>query len=296
MGDYRPPAVTTGFFEEICPHPTVLSVDAIRTEYSIGWDSGATMFDKYAKALSAVEDNCVELQDGTGQVFDFWIFGSGPRMADAWPQLLASPVLTEWAWSPLVTSIVTQNGALIHPDIELLDMRRRVDLKGLLAVHLRRGDFKGHCENLADWRSEYNAFNARPDFDDQFDIPPGGGEGKHTDETLAWYMDHCFPDIPRIVKRVLEIRADAASQGRTLDRVYIATNGERDWIKKLTTALSEATTWKGIATSRDLELNWEQEFVKQAADMFIATKAEVFVGNGVRDTAFFPRGQKLTQG
>ena len=47
MGDYRPPAVTTEFFEEVCPHPTVLSVDAIRSEYSIGWDSAATMFDKY---------------------------------------------------------------------------------------------------------------------------------------------------------------------------------------------------------------------------------------------------------
>ncbi|KZV76430.1 hypothetical protein PENSPDRAFT_622757 [Peniophora sp. CONT] len=280
VGDYRPPAVTTEFFEEVCPHPTVLSVDAIRSEYSIGWDSAATMFEKYTTALNKVEDNCVELQDETGQIFDFWIFGSGSRMADAWPQLLESPVLTEWAWSPLVTSIITKNGALIHPDIRLLDMRRGVDLKGLLAVHLRRGDFKGHCQNLADWRSEYNAFNVRPDFMDQFVIPPGGGEGKHTDETLSWYMDHCFPEIPRIVKRVLEIRADAAMQGRTLDRMYIATNGDRAWTKELTAALNRTAVWKGIATSRDLVLDREQEFVKQAADMFVATRAEVFVGNG----------------
>ncbi|VDB96819.1 unnamed protein product [Peniophora sp. CBMAI 1063] len=280
VGDYRPPAVTSEFFDEVCPHPTVLSVESIRSEYSIGWDSAATMFDKYTAALNAVKDNCVELKDESGQIFDFWIFGSGARMADAWPQLISSPVLTEWAWSPLVTSIVTRNGALIHPDIGFLDVRRRLSLKGLLAVHLRRGDFKGHCENLADWRSEYNAFNARPDFQDQFTIPPGGGEGKHTDETLKWYMDHCFPDIPRIVKRVLEFRADAAIQGRSLERIYIATNGEREWVKDLTDALNKTAAWKSIATSRDLVLNREQEFVKQAADMFVLSKAEVFVGNG----------------
>lgn len=275
--------MTTELFEEVCPHPTLLSVNAIRAEYSIDMDSAVTMLDKYTTALNAVEDNCIEIQEGTGHIFDFGIFGSGSRMADAWPQFLTSPILTGWAWSPLVTSIVTQNSALIHPDIGLLDMRRHVDLKGLLAVHLRRGDFKGHCQNLANKRSGYHAFNVRPDFADQFDIPPGGDEGGNSDETLAWYMEHCFPDIPRIVQRVVEFREDAAKQGRTLDRMYIATNGKRGWINALTDALNEAATWKSINTSQDLILDWEQEFVKHAADMLIATRAEVFVGNAVRE-------------
>lgn len=245
------------------------------------------MFDKYTAVLNAIEDNCVELQEESGQIFDFWVFG-GAGMADAWPQLLSSPALTEWAWSPLVTSVVIQNGALIHPDVRLADVRRRVNLRGLLALHLRRGDFREHCEVLADRRSGYNAFNIRPDFMDQFAIPPDGGEDNHTEKTLAWYMEHCFPDLPRIVKRVLEFRADAAIQGRTLDRMYIATDGNRGWIKELTDALSEAIAWKSIATSRDMVLDWEQEYVKQAADMLILSRAEVFVGNGVRASVSSP--------
>ncbi|VDB96820.1 unnamed protein product [Peniophora sp. CBMAI 1063] len=276
-GDWRPPAVTVEFFELVCPHPTIVHVDNTKSAFSEA--TAAAIFDAFVAKLNAIEDNCVELQENTGQVLDFWIFGSGARMADAWPQLLASPVLTGWEWSPLVTSILMQNRAAIHPAIKLSDARQRAELKGLLALHLRRGDFKDHCENLANWRSEYNAFNVRPDFPDQLQAPPGGGGGAHTDETLQWYIDHCFPGIPQIVRRVKELRADANSQGRTLDRIYILTNGEREWIKELKVALGEAGEWKSIAASRDLEIDWEQEFVKQAADMLIATRAEIFVGN-----------------
>ncbi|KZV76432.1 hypothetical protein PENSPDRAFT_646205 [Peniophora sp. CONT] len=277
-GDWRPPAVTTEFFELVCPHPTIVHVGDTKAAFSDA--SAATILDAFVAKLDNIDDNCVELQENSGEVFDFWIFGSGARMADAWPQLLNSPVLMGWEWSTLVTSIVTQNRAQIHPAIKFHDVRQRAELKGLLALHLRRGDFKDHCANLANWRSEYNAFNVRPDFPDQLQAPPGGGGGTHTDETLGWYVDHCFPDIRHIVKRVKELRVEAKGQGRSLDRIYILTNGDRDWIKKLKEELREAGEWKSIATSRDLEIDWEQEFVKQAADMLIATRAEVFVGNG----------------
>ncbi|KZV76431.1 hypothetical protein PENSPDRAFT_598317 [Peniophora sp. CONT] len=278
VGDWRPPAVTTEFFELVCPYPTIVHVGDTKAAFSEA--TAATIFDAFVAKLNMIDDNCVELQENSGEVLDFWIFGSGARMADAWPQLLNSPVLTGWEWSPLVTSIVTEHRALIHPTIKLHEARQRAELKGLLALHLRRGDFKNHCENLANWRSEYNAFNVRPDFPDQVQAPPGGGGGTHTDETLGWYVDHCFPDIPRIVKRVKELRAEVKGQGRSLDRIYILTNGDREWIKKLKEELRDAGEWKSIATSRDLETDWEQEFVKQAADMLIATRAEVFVGNG----------------
>jgi len=33
----------------------------------------------------------------------------------------------------------------------------RID--GLLALHIRRGDFAGHCDELAKWSSDWNGFN-----------------------------------------------------------------------------------------------------------------------------------------
>ncbi|KZV76433.1 hypothetical protein PENSPDRAFT_747623 [Peniophora sp. CONT] len=278
--DWRPPAVTTEFFELVCPNPTVVHVGDTHREAGYVEPSTATaIFDAFVARLNAIDDNCVELQEDSGQLLDFWVFGSSARMADAVPQLLRSPGVAGWGWSSLVTSIVTQNGALVYPAIDLHDASQRTELKGLLALHLRRGDFKDHCEHLAKWRFEYNAFNAQPDFPDQLQAPPGGGGGSYTDETLGWYIDHCFPDIPRIVKRVQNFLAEAKGQGRTLDRLYILTNGEREWIKELREELRKAGDWNSIATSRDLDIDWEQEFVKQAADMLIATRAEVFVGN-----------------
>ncbi|VDB89254.1 unnamed protein product [Peniophora sp. CBMAI 1063] len=279
MSQWRPPAVTTEFFDLICPHPTIVHVDNTKSAFNLSDATAVTIFNTFTAQLNAIEDNCVELQEDSGQILDFFIFGSGARMADLWRPLLSSPVLTGWEWSSLVTSIVTQNRALIHPAIALNDASQRGELKGLLALHLRRGDFKGHCENLSNWRWGYNAFNVHPNFPDQLEAPPGGGGGSHTDETLGWYNDHCYPEIPRIVERVKEFRADAEGQGRALNRIYVLTNGDREWISKLKVALDMAGKWESVTTSRDLDIDWDQEFVKQAADMFIATRAEVFAGN-----------------
>ncbi|KAI0032866.1 hypothetical protein K488DRAFT_48935 [Vararia minispora EC-137] len=277
--DWRPPAVTTEFFEEVCPNPTTLNVGELKGD--LQWSSASTILGGVAARLNAIPDNCVELIDETGQIFDFWcvIFGDGARMADAWPQLLESPILTEWRWSDLVRSGLERNRRLIHPSIFLNDQRHRGELSGLLALHIRRGDFHYHCENLANWRSQYNAFNVRPDFTDKHDPPPGGGNGEHTEETLAYWNHHCFPEIDEIVTRVEAVRGDAMKQGRTLDRIYILTNGSKEWLADLKRALEKAAKWKRIATSRDLELTREQKYVAQAIDQIVATRAEVFIGN-----------------
>jgi hypothetical protein len=211
------------------------------------------------------------------------IFGDGPRMADAWPQLLESPIVTDWAWSPLVTSGVEGNAARIHPALARGGARdTRALLPGLLALHIRRRDFSEHCEHLARWRSQWNALNVGPDFPDTFDPPPGGGDGEYTPELLAYYMRHCYPDIPQIVARVREVSADARAQGHTLDRIYILTNGAPEWLSELKAALRGVQQWQSIGTSRDLWLSREQKYVAQAMDQLVATRAEVFVGNPVR--------------
>ncbi|KAI0308536.1 hypothetical protein OF83DRAFT_1288934 [Amylostereum chailletii] len=270
----HPPAVTTEFFEQVCPHPTI--VDVAQTQGDLQWASASNIMSGFSDALRKIDDNCIELKRDSGQVFNFWIFGDGSRMSDIWDELIHSPILTEWKWSPLALSAIETNRHLIHPSIDL-NGHHRASLPGLLALHIRRNDFKDHCLHLAKWKSSYNAFNVRPDFPDQFVPPEGGGDGDNTSEGYAFYQKHCFPEIDDIVRRAMEVRAESK---RPLDRIYILTNGRKEWLEELKASLREKTgPWTAITTSRDLKLTWEQKYVAQAMDMSIATRAEVFVGN-----------------
>ena len=73
-----------------------------------------------------------------------------------------------------------------------------------------------------------------------------------------------------------------------LRRLYIMTNAKRDWLHQLKLAFTTNDEggdgddeWDLVATSRDLELDWEQGYVSQGLDMYVAVRAQVFIGNGV---------------
>ena len=158
-----------------------------------------------------------------------------------------------------------------------------VPFQGLLVLHIRRGDFKNHCAHLARWSSDWNGFNSFPGFIDKFSPPLGGGNGSITPHNMAIYMKHCLPTIQQIVDKVTEVRN--VTEG--LKNVYIMTNGGISWVDELQNALNRAHNWDQIASSSDLELSLEQQYVAQTVDMMIGQKAHVFIGNGVRDLLFF---------
>lgn len=120
---------------------------------------------------------------------------------------------------------------------------------------------------------------------DKFTPPTGGRWGENTPEKTAIYMPRCFPSIPEIVKKVMGVKAERKAAGaQPLRKVYVMTNGARGWLTELKEALWNAGgkgEWDAIATSRDLELDWEQKFVSQALDMYVAQRAQTFIGNGV---------------
>jgi hypothetical protein len=65
-------------------------------------------------------------------------------------------------------------------------------------------------------------------------------------------------------------------------------NGRPEWLEELKDARREGLDeWEHIGTSRDLRLTGEQKHNSQAVDMAIAQRAEVSIGNGVRQLAFF---------
>lgn len=147
-------------------------------------------------------------------------------------------------------------------------------MEGLLAIHVRRGDFDQHCENLCRWDVDFNAFNSFDSFLDPWTKPEGTFE-----ERMPAYRERCFPSIEAIVRKVEDARTSAA--GRGLKYLYVMTNGDREWLAALKHALNASHEWDSIATSRDLALTWEQKFVSQSMDMLVGERAQVFIGNGV---------------
>lgn len=203
-------------------------------------------------------------------------------MLTIWPYLVESPVSTHWGWSPIIHDAYEKNKHLFEPRSRFFarlfgsqEDTRTAPIPGLLAIHVRRGDFIEHCENLAKWGADWNAFNSFPEFPDKFGRPT---EGKTEAEMIELYVRRCYPSIEQIVEKVREVRKDAAEPLRYL---YIMTNGRLPWVEELKSALRQDMSWVGVSSSRDLEITWEQKFVAQALDMYVGQRAQVLIGNGV---------------
>src|ERR1700759_1653177 len=115
-----------------------------------------------------------------------------------------SPIVTEWTWSPLVVSAVEDNRALIDPALISGDSQR-APLRGLLALHIRRGDYAGHCKYLIKHHTPFHGFNQHPSFPDKFSPPPGD---RHDKNVIAFYNRHCMPSMDTLIERVMQVRAD----------------------------------------------------------------------------------------
>lgn len=166
----------------------------------------------------------------------------------------------------------------------------------VLAVHIRRGDFKAACQSLADYNTTYYSWNQQPFFPDHF-VPPPYPEGKspgvnnQSPENVKIYTSHCLPDDEAIVAKVREGRKDweaATGKGRGdehyLDTLFLLTNEkDTEWLGKLQKEFIEEDGWKNIVIS-SLEIVYgdsQEKDVGMAVDMDLARRAAVFIGNGV---------------
>lgn len=210
-------------------------------------------------------------------------------MLSIWEYLKNSPVSTHWGWSPLIHDAYKRNRRIFVPNarssiFEGLTGSAAAEnysnpIPGLLALHVRRGDFEDHCVHLGKWSSNWNAFNQFPEFSDKFDRPTDGGWGETSEKNMQMYMQRCFPTIEQIVQKVTQVRVESE---KPLTHIYIMTNGVSEWVQELKEALESSGHWDQIRSSRDLDITWEQKFVVQALDMFVAQRSEVLIGNGVR--------------
>lgn len=212
------------------------------------------------------------------------MFGTPREILPAWPIISNSPILQLFGWGTLAHSAFEANrhlfapAPLIAPYVTAPSCLHCIDpysqLDGLLALHLRRGDFLQHCENLGHWGAGFQAHNSFPDFPDQWS-PPEGSD----DEKIAFYLKRCLPTLEQIVEKIDAVRKSWGSEG--LKNIYIMSNGDNEWLAELKTALYRMGGWDKIATSRDVVLTPEQRYVSHTMDMLIGQRAQVIIGNGV---------------
>ncbi|KAG6841097.1 hypothetical protein C0991_001904 [Blastosporella zonata] len=258
-------AVNAEFWDIVCADSrTISSKDSPSTA------EGKDIVDWWVDRLKGVQDECVQIDSTENVIFDRAFFDSS-RIVSLWPELSLSPIVTKFLWSPLVHSAVLRNFPLLQPEsVEALyDLSANTTLTGLLAVHLRRGDYRRHCPRLAGWKAQYNGLNQFPGLPDKFNST-SYVYGSH--EYNDYYMEHCLPTVEQLVARLAAVREETHG----LRRVYILTNAWGFWLNGLKAALLK-DGWDDMKSTLDLSLDPKQTQVAAAVDMAIAERSQVFV-------------------
>ncbi|KAM5543118.1 hypothetical protein V8D89_002992 [Ganoderma adspersum] len=291
-----PLAVTKTYFDHICPSKSEL--DQGRVHSSIPYASDTeTVIRTWSTATNRIKGPCLQTQKSSGPIFDHWeTFGMPGNLASIWPDLISTPLITRFAWSSLIELAFDTNRDLFLPPSLLsstpflsslsyntssvTNAERYPPILGLMAIHVRRGDYANHCAFLARVGDPFVSINSFPSFPDA-SLGKFDPEWRGTRTEVAAHRRRCHPSIPEIVAKVLAVRATVAGAG--IRRLHIMTNGKPAYIANLKRALWAAVApggWDSISSSRDLVLNWEQKFVAQAVDMLVAQRAQVLIGNG----------------
>ncbi|KAF9475376.1 hypothetical protein BDN70DRAFT_841049 [Pholiota conissans] len=294
-------AVSADYFKHVCPQSEIVEVvyghDG-RSEdgetlpapsYSADGREILVWFESRLRAPDVSGKRCVVIREdgdkvpGARRVFDTDFFGAGDRILRILPELLESPVLKHFEWSPIVQRAVDRSiGAVFaasgteesYPLSEGISsptpLSPPAQLEGVLAVHLRRGDYGRHCVRLAQWSSQYlgvnRALGDKFGFVDVEEHDDGDSEDERdamkAKRREAYYLEHCLPSVPQIVRRLNEVRAeyelgrsDSLSDSTLTPRlrnVYVLTNGWPSFVDELRKALME-DGWEGVVATQDLE-------------------------------------------
>ncbi|KAJ6550098.1 hypothetical protein B0H19DRAFT_951655 [Mycena capillaripes] len=283
--DTAPRAVSEDWFDVVCPWHKRRYINTRDIKPAVAQAPGIDVLNHWAAVLRDAPDRCIEIveakEDSFPQTFDLGLWGS-PRILTLWDSFSQSPISRLLEPSPIVRAAVDRNAYLFIPrGPRPPHPAPRDPFQRMLALHLRRGDYEGHCRGIAYGNMAFYSWNLFPHLPDRF-VPEPDAPGK--DERVR---GRCWPDHTEVVRKAAEARGDylahaqsvnGTSSHATLDVMYILTNEKSVWIDELLVAL-QADGWT-VSTSQDLKLDTEQTDVSMSVDMEIARRAAVFVGNG----------------
>lgn len=297
--DPTPRSVSEAYFDLVCPQNERRIINTRDVKPALRDADGLVIFETWRALLAAAPERCVEVQaprpeeDAFPETFDLW-FWSGPRSVSLWPAFTAAPVSRLLRTSRVVAGAVAANARLFTPARPLVRAATADPFARVLAIHVRRGDFKEACLEHAALNDTFYNWNLLPFLPDKFDPPPPPHgvrlpAGRNTPANEARFLERCLPVPDAIATKVREARreylahsssGDAGAERRGLDVLYIMSNDGTTWLDALKGTL-RADGWARIVTSRDLRLTAEQKDVGVAVDMDIGRQSAVFIGNGV---------------
>ena len=292
--DKAPRSISEHWFNTVCPESERRIIFTGDVKPAVFWEPGDVIFKHWERLLTDAPERCIEVQpspngnDSTPQTFDLWLWGS-TRVLPLWDGFRTSPVSRLLGPSAIVKAAIDRNTHLFLPsrNLWLPFLAPRDPYKRMLAIHLRRGDYKDHCQHLAKYNATFHGWNLLPSLPDKFIHPKFDESGGNTPESDAHYLNHCYPEHDAILDKIQKSREEyiraAAShgdRGRVLDIIFLLTNDATGWVDELKMKLTESG-WRTIVTTKDLELDQEQKDVGLVVDMEFAIKAAVFIGNGV---------------
>lgn len=237
--------------------------------------------------------------------------------------LLSSPVLNNWGWSELVMGVFRKNIQLFVSNVRSTSLhfsssatrwspRNKDDAfvpsssdelvfqddttLPLLALHLRRGDYEGHCQSLAQEHSSYVGMDTLPEFEERDAFAPPNityDRDSVPEEVSAYFTKHCFPSATQVAQRVREVLHDyekvldaedrkiAGRKSRwfwrlrwygwtplvkeKVKKVYLMSNGKANWLHEVRKELVKDA--KRSIYNRQWEFVWSWEDVRNSRDL-----------------------------
>ncbi|KAJ6550104.1 hypothetical protein B0H19DRAFT_1211458 [Mycena capillaripes] len=283
--DTAPRAVSEDWFDVVCPRNERRYINTRDVKPAVKEAPGVEVLAHWKTVLRDAPERCIEIvgaeEDSFSQTFDLGLWGS-PRLLTLWEQFSQSPISRLLEASPIIRAAVDRNAYLFIPrGPRPPHPAPRDPFQRMLALHLRRGDYEGHCRGMEFINMAFYSWNLFPHLPDRY-TPEPDAPGK-----AERFRERCWPDHAGVVRKAAEARRDylahaqsvnGTSSHATLDVMYLLTNEKSPWIDELLVAL-QGDGWT-VATSRDLKLDTEQTDVSMSVDMEIARRAAVFVGNG----------------
>ncbi|KAJ7927715.1 hypothetical protein B0H13DRAFT_1970214 [Mycena leptocephala] len=276
-GDPSPRAISEDWFNIVCPSHERRYINTRDVKPAVAEAPGIDVLTHWQTVLRDTPEHCVEIvgaeEDTFSQTFDLGLWAS-PRILTVWDSFPQSPISHLLDASPIVHSAVDRNSYLFIPrGPRPPHPAPRNPFHRMLALHLRRGDYEGHCRGMTYINLGFYSWNLFPHLPDRFVSEPDA-PGK--DER---FLERCWPDHAGIVKKAAEARRDYLAHAATF-------NGTKN--NATLDVIYEALQRDGwtVATTRDLVLDHlalastEQRDVSMAVDMEIARRAAVFLGNG----------------